>query len=108
MSVPRTSSRSTATSSKAAKVEPTRTCAGCGQQRPQSQLVRLSVAAAGLLVVGGSSGRGTYLCASTECVEQAVRTRAIPRRLRASLEVPIDLAERVLAALAGGEKPPDW
>ena len=81
---------------------PTRTCAGCGQQRPQSQLVRLSVDAAGLLVLGGGTGRGTYLCARAECVELAVRTRAIPRRLRASLEVPTDLAERVLAALAGG------
>lgn len=81
---------------------PTRTCAGCGQQRPQSQLVRLSVDAAGLLLIGQASGRGTYLCASTECVAQAVRTRAIQRRLRASLELPNDLAERVLAALAGG------
>jgi len=83
-------------------MEPTRTCAGCGQQRPQSQLVRLSVGAAGLLVLGGSTGRGTYLCARTECVERAVRTRSIPRRLRASIEVPTDLTERVVAALAGG------
>ena len=82
-------------------MEPTRTCAGCGQQRPQSQLVRLSVDAAGLLVVGQASGRGAYLCARAECVELAVRTRAIPRRLRASLEVPADLAECVLAALTG-------
>jgi len=85
--------------------EPERTCAGCGQRRPQSQLVRLSVDAAGALRVGGRDARGTYLCPLAACVERAVRTRAIPRRLRANPVLPDDLMEQVERALPGGRNP---
>ncbi len=87
---------------------PTRTCAGCQQQRPQSQLVRLSVDAAGGLVIGNRTGRGTYLCPDVACVERALQTRALTRRLRASVEAPNDLAEQVQRGLAGGKKPSGW
>ncbi len=81
---------------------PERTCSGCGRRRPQSSLVRLSVDAAGALVIGRGAGRGTYLCPSADCVGAAVRSRAIPRRLRTAVEIPEDLAALVIAALPGG------
>jgi predicted RNA-binding protein YlxR (DUF448 family) len=64
--------------------------------------VRLSVDAAGALAIGRGAGRGTYLCPSAECVDAAVRSRAIPRRLRTSVEIPEGLAALVIAALPGG------
>jgi predicted RNA-binding protein YlxR (DUF448 family) len=64
--------------------------------------VRLSVDAAGALAIGRGPGRGTYLCPSADCVEQAVRSRAIQRRLRTTVEIPEGLAALVVAALPGG------
>jgi len=81
---------------------PERTCAGCGKRRPQSRLVRLSVDASGALQVGAHGGRGAYLCPDPTCVERAVRSRTLPRRLRVPVDVPTDLAARVVAGLAGG------
>ncbi|MGI9117110.1 MAG: YlxR family protein [Gaiellales bacterium] len=106
---PTSSSRPTratrATTPSAAAPGPERTCAGCGRRRPQAALARLSVDAAGGLAIGARSGRGTYLCPSAACAEQALRTRAIPRRLRGSVAVPEDLGARVTALLAGGPNP---
>jgi uncharacterized protein len=76
---------------------PVRQCAGCGRRRPQSELVRMTVAA-GALVIDGERrlpGRGVYLCPSRACVAQARRKGAIPRRLRFNVKVPPDLEDRV-------------
>ena len=64
--------------------------------------MRLSVDAAGALVMDGRGGRGTYLCPSAACVETALRTRALPRRLRTIVEIPEGLSALVIAALPGG------
>lgn len=83
---------------------PVRTCAGCGRRRPQSRLVRLAVGADGALAFGRGPGRGAYLCAEPACAEQALRSRALPRRLRADVAVPEDLPQRLAAMLAGERK----
>lgn len=67
--------------------------------------MRLSVDGAGLLVLGAGPGRGTYLCPSEDCVEQALRKSSLPRRLRATVEIPSGLAASVIAALPGGRNP---
>jgi predicted RNA-binding protein YlxR (DUF448 family) len=82
-----------------------RTCVGCGSRRPQDELVRLSAGSGDALAVGARSGRGAYLCPDRACVEQAVRKGAIARRLRAPVDVPSDLGERVERGLAGGRRP---
>jgi uncharacterized protein len=55
-------------------------------------------AADGVLAIDGERrlpGRGVYLCPRRECAERAGRKGAIPRRLRCSVMVPPDLADRV-------------
>ncbi len=53
-------------------------------------------------MIGSRTGRGTYLCPDVACVERALQTRALTRRLRASVEAPNDLAEQVQCGLPGG------
>ncbi len=53
-------------------------------------------------MIGGRTGRGTYLCPDVACVERALQTRALTRRLRGSVDAPNDLAEQVQRGLTGG------
>ena len=81
--------------------DPERTCIGCGRRRAQRELVRVSVGADGTLRIGAGAGRGAYLCPDAACVERAVQSRALPRRLRADVRLPDDLE----ALVAGGRNP---
>ena len=76
---------------------PVRQCAGCGRRRPQDELVRMTVVDGALAIDGERRlpGRGVYLCPSRGCAERARRKGAIPRRLRFSVMVPPDLADRM-------------
>ena len=65
---------------------PQRTCIGCRQHEPKSQMVRL-VWRAGVVVADPRQrepGRAAYLHPRRECLEQAVRRRAAARALRVS------------------------
>jgi uncharacterized protein len=77
---------------------PVRQCAGCGRRRPQRELVRIGVSEGELVVDFDRRlpGRGAYLCPDPDCVEEARRRGAIPRRLRCSVRVPPDLEARVV------------
>jgi hypothetical protein len=73
-------------------------CAGCGSRVAKRELVRFTVRGGKdhLEVVldpsGTRGGRGAYLCASTDCLEQALKKKALLRRLKAAAEKP-DLRE---------------
>jgi uncharacterized protein len=77
-----------------------RQCAGCGQRRPQGELVRIGVVAGELVIDRDRriGGRGVYLCPERACTTQARRRGAIPRRLRCTVTVPPDLEDRVAIA----------
>ncbi|MHB1624034.1 MAG: YlxR family protein [Candidatus Dormibacteria bacterium] len=63
---------------------PVRTCLGCRQKLLQGSLVRLRVEA-GKVVIDHRGfrgpGRGAYLCANMECLEAAIKRRALRRAL---------------------------
>jgi len=64
--------------------EPVRTCVGCRQRAPVSQLLRV-VARDGALVPDPSRrlpGRGAHLHPDPACLELAERRKAFPRALR--------------------------
>ncbi|TRW45138.1 YlxR family protein [Georgenia yuyongxinii] len=67
---------------------PVRTCVGCRERAPRSALVRLVLDTAthvATVDVGRSApGRGAWLHPSRECLDLALRRRAIPRALRAA------------------------
>ena len=67
---------------------PQRQCVACRQMRPKRELIRVVRTPAGEVRVdatGKVSGRGAYVCPTSECAEIAVRER----RLQHVLEVPI-------------------
>ncbi|HBG02662.1 MAG TPA: DUF448 domain-containing protein [Firmicutes bacterium] len=75
---------------------PMRTCVGCRQSKPKRDLIRVVRDPEGkveLDLTGKRSGRGVYICAEEECLEQAVKGRQLER----SLETKI--GEDVLADL---------
>ncbi len=64
-------------------------CVACRQMRPKKELVRIVRTPEGdvrLDTTGRANGRGAYLCASTECLNRAVKTRALERALEAKLD----------------------
>jgi uncharacterized protein len=71
---------------------PIRTCTGCGEKAPQSELIRF-VARDGTLIPGArEAGRGAYTCRRLQCFERAVANRGFARTLRTQVRVDQDLA----------------
>lgn len=71
------------------KKTPMRMCVACRQMRPKKELVRIVRTPEGdvrLDTTGRANGRGAYLCASTECLNRAAKTRALERALEAKLD----------------------
>ena len=64
---------------------PMRQCLGC---REMKQLIRIVRSAEGTLSLdfkGKLPGRGAYLCCDVQCLERALKSRAVER----ALEVPV-------------------
>lgn len=74
-----------------------RTCAGCRQQRPREELVRLAVVPEPPYVVadarGQLGGRGVWIHAEAECL----RTAALKGGIARSLRQPVSLDPAVIA-----------
>ena len=73
---------------------PVRTCIGCGQKRPQTELLRF-VAPQGMLTrdpLRQATGRGAYTCPRIACLERATARQAFARTLRRRVTVvrPLD------------------
>lgn len=75
---------------------PLRTCIGCRQQWPQSQLVRCVVGPQGATISRTAAGRGAWLC-STACFHTAARRKAFDRAWKQSVHADaLQPLERVL------------
>ena len=73
-----------------------RQCLGCREMKPKKELIRIVRSAEGTLNLdakGKMPGRGAYLCHNMDCLEKAVKTKAVER----ALEVP--LSEEILENL---------
>lgn len=72
---------------------PQRKCMGCGEMKPKKELVRVVKTKTGegengeeiyeisLDLTGKKSGRGAYVCRSTECLKNARKAKRIERSL---------------------------
>jgi predicted RNA-binding protein YlxR (DUF448 family) len=60
---------------------PLRTCVGCRSKRPQSEMVRCTLAADGTPVISRTAaGRGAWLCTDQAgCLNQAIKRRGLDR-----------------------------
>jgi predicted RNA-binding protein YlxR (DUF448 family) len=76
---------------------PIRTCVGCRQRRPQGELLRCVIDAAGVARVDRRApGRGAWLC-GPGCIEPARRHKAFDRAWRTA--VPASAIDRLIDEL---------
>lgn len=76
---------------------PMRMCVGCREMKPKKELLRVVKSPEGVIAfdrVGKAPGRGAYVCKSAECLNKAVKTRALERQLECSV------SEEVLSQLS--------
>ncbi len=79
---------------------PTRRCVGCGEHKPKPELLRVVRSPDGAVALdptGKRSGRGAYVCRSTECLRRAIKSRALARNLECA--IPDGVAEALTAAI---------
>ena len=77
---------------------PMRMCVACRMMQPKNTLLRVVRTEDGSAVIdrtGKRNGRGAYLCAKKECLEKALKTRALERALETGL------SEQVKSELMG-------
>lgn len=75
---------------------PMRQCLGCREMKPKRELVRVVRTPEGEIHIdpkGKMSGRGAYLCHSAQCLQRAVKTKAISRALET--EIPQEIYGRL-------------
>ncbi len=61
---------------------PMRRCIGCGESKPKKELIRVVKNKENEVFLdktGKANGRGAYICFNKECLEKAIKTKAINR-----------------------------
>lgn len=75
---------------------PQRMCVGCREMKNKKELIRIVRTPEGEVLIDKTSkksGRGAYVCASSNCLDQAIKGK----RLQKALET--DIPEEVIEAL---------
>lgn len=79
---------------------PMRQCLGCREMKPKRDLLRVVRSPEGAIALdlrGKASGRGAYVCRSTECLKKAIRSKAISRAFET--EIPQEIYDAMLAEM---------
>lgn len=61
---------------------PQRTCIGCREKKDKKELIRIVRDKEGKISldrIGRANGRGAYICDNIECLEKAIKTKALAR-----------------------------
>lgn len=61
---------------------PMRKCIGCGINKPKAELIRVVKNKDGEVLLdktGKMNGRGAYICNNIECLEKAIKSKALNR-----------------------------
>jgi predicted RNA-binding protein YlxR (DUF448 family) len=91
-----------------AKKIPFRMCAGCGEMKSKKEMIRVLKTPEGEIVIdatGKKNGRGAYICSSVECLQKAVKTKALERSLKVNIPKElIETLEKELILLETGTK----
>ena len=61
---------------------PMRTCIGCREQKPKKDLIRVVKDKENKIFIdktGKANGRGAYLCNDKNCLEKAIKSKALNR-----------------------------
>ena len=83
---------------------PMRKCTGCQELKNKKELIRVVRDPEGALSVdftGKKSGRGAYICANSECLERAIKSKGLERSLQVSISP--ELYEPLRREMKAGE-----
>lgn len=86
------------------KKVPMRRCLGCMESFPKKELIRVVRQPDASVILdfrGKVSGRGAYVCRSTDCLKKAEKARRLSRALEC--EIPQDVMDRLRAELEAGD-----
>ena len=67
---------------------PQRTCMGCNEKKDKKELIRIvksSIGEVNIDKIGKMHGRGAYICDKQECLEKAIKTKRLERKLRTTI-----------------------
>ena len=86
------------------KKKPERRCVGCAEHKLKSELIRVVRSPEGevsLDFTGKKSGRGVYICKSSECFSRAKKARRFESGL--GVEIPDTVYKRIERELSDNE-----
>ena len=84
---------------------PMRMCVGCREMHEKRELIRIVKSAEGMVSIdmrGKAPGRRAYICKKNDCLERAMKSRALERALEHRIEP--DVYERLREELAANEQ----
>ncbi len=82
---------------------PMRMCVACRQMRCKKELVRVVRTPEGQVLLdttGRANGRGAYLCHNMECLNKAIKAKALERALETSVDA--ETVEKLKEAFTHG------
>ena len=82
---------------------PMRKCTGCNEMKPKKELVRIVRSPEGDIsmdLTGKKSGRGAYICKSTDCLAAAKKAKRLERAFECS--VPEEVYDRLEKEINNG------
>ena len=68
---------------------PMRTCIGCREQKPKKELIRVVRNKENQILLdltGKANGRGAYLCRSKDCLDKAIKSKALNRAFSTEID----------------------
>lgn len=75
---------------------PQRTCVGCREKKEKKELIRIVKNKEGEIAVdktGKMQGRGAYICDNPDCLEKAIKSKALERTLE--IQIPQEIYENL-------------
>lgn len=79
---------------------PMRKCIGCGESKPKKELIRVVKDKDGNIFLdktGRQNGRGAYICFNKECLEKAIKNKALNRAFQ--MEVTKETYDNLLDSI---------
>ena len=80
---------------------PMRMCLGCGEMKPKKELIRAVKSPEGEIsmdLTGKKSGRGAYICRSSECFRKARKARRLEKAFSCQISEQVyDAMEKELS-----------
>jgi len=81
---------------------PLRQCLGCREMKPKRELIRAVRSPEGEVSLdfkGKKPGRGAYVCPNADCLQRAIKTKALSRA--PSTEIPLSITDALHEQMEG-------